>query len=158
MSIVQTYSAGVGSVFPKVSTAATSKVWFPATSGPNELPELHGAKGAPSIRQTKVPVGLVLLKVNIGVRSLSGSGGVVSMTVSGMTTCISTVDTLPKKSASPPYEAVMLCDPEVRAFVVKVATPAFKVSVPRTVAPLLNVTVPVGTPVDAVTIALNVTA
>ena len=52
----------------------------------------------------------------------------------------------------------MLCDPEVRAFVVKVATPAFNAPVPKTVAPSLNVTVPVGTPVDAVTIALNVTA
>lgn len=50
------------------------------------------------------------------------------------------------------------CAPTVSELVVNVATPEpFNVPVPRVVAPSLNVTVPVGVPEAAATVAVNVT-
>jgi capsular polysaccharide biosynthesis protein len=60
--------------------------------------------------------------------------------------------------ASPPYAAVIMCEPTANAAVVNVATPEpLSVPVPRVVPPSLNVTVPVGVPEVPVTVALNVT-
>ena len=55
------------------------------------------------------------------------------------------------------YVAVILCEPAAREFVVKVATPPDKVAVPSTVLPVLNFTVPVGTAVLELTVAVKVT-
>jgi hypothetical protein len=51
----------------------------------------------------------------------------------------------------------MLREPLLRADVVYVAWPALNVPVPSAVFPSLNVTVPPGVPLDAVTVAVNVT-
>ena len=60
---------------------------------------------------------------------------------------------------SPPYTAVMECSPTLRPEVEYVATPeAFNMPLPRTVAPSLKVTVPVGVfEPFVVTVAVNVT-
>ncbi|HWR15422.1 MAG TPA: hypothetical protein VN577_11385 [Terriglobales bacterium] len=44
---------------------------------------------------------------------------------------------------SPPYEAVMLCTPIVKALITSVAVPLLTLPVPRDAAPSLNVTGPV---------------
>ena len=51
----------------------------------------------------------------------------------------------------------MLSVPDGSAVVVTVATAPFNAPVPSFVAPLLNVTVPVGVPLAAVTVAVKVT-
>jgi hypothetical protein len=70
------------------------------------------------------------------------------------------VDVLAPKLAVPAYEAVRLCEPAVRLETARVATPdAFRLPVPRVVAPSLNVTVPpfgVVGPVVCVTVAFSV--
>ncbi len=58
--------------------------------------------------------------------------------------------------ASPPYSAVIECEPVVNDAVVSVAAPPLSAAVPSTVAPSLKVTVPVGE--APVTVAVNVTA
>ena len=61
---------------------------------------------------------------------------------------------------SPPYTAVMECEPSAKVEVANVATPAFSVPVPSVVAPSLNVTVPVAVPLPgetAATVAVKVT-
>jgi hypothetical protein len=68
---------------------------------------------------------------------------------------------LVKNEASPPYSAVMSCEPAGRVDVVKVAvavpaTTDVKAFVPNTVEPSLKVTVPVGVPPEPVTVAVNV--
>jgi hypothetical protein len=50
----------------------------------------------------------------------------------------------------------MLSDPAGRAVVVRVATPAVTVPVPRDVTPSRKFTVPVGVPAAAVTVAVKV--
>lgn len=50
------------------------------------------------------------------------------------------------------------CDPTARVDVVSIALPPLSVPVPRAVVPSLNVTVPVGVPDVAVTVAVKVTA
>ena len=52
---------------------------------------------------------------------------------------------------------MILCEPAEREFVVNVATPPDKVAVPSTVLPVLNFTVPVGTAVPELTVAVKVT-
>jgi len=69
-------------------------------------------------------------------------------------------DVLVANEPSPPYTAVILCDPALNADVAKVATPALKAPVPSVAAPSLKVTVPPGVPapgVTTVTVAVNVT-
>ena len=69
-------------------------------------------------------------------------------------------DVLPLKLVSPPYTAVILCDPTDSDVVLKVAVPEPSVPVPRVVDPSMNVTVPVGVPAPgatAATVAVNVT-
>ena len=59
---------------------------------------------------------------------------------------------------SPLYVAVMECVPCVNDFVVKAADPLLTATVASVVAPSLNVTVPVGVPVNwGATLAVNVT-
>ncbi len=74
---------------------------------------------------------------------------------------VSATDVLPAKLASPPYTAVIECDPAVREVVAKMAMlEVFSVPVPNVVEPSLNVTMPVGVPVlPAIlnTVAVNVT-
>jgi len=62
------------------------------------------------------------------------------------------------KLLSPPYEAIIVCDPALRATVLNLAWPEpFSAPVPSVDAPSEKVTVPVGTPPDAVTVAVKVT-
>jgi hypothetical protein len=65
------------------------------------------------------------------------------------------------KLLSPPYVAVIECDPTLKEDVANVACPdPSSVPVPRVVAPSLNVTIPVGVPLPGeftVTVAVNVT-
>jgi hypothetical protein len=75
--------AGVGSVLPVASIALTSKVWEPSSSGPNVSPLVQAANGAPSTEHSKVAVLSGDENVNVGVGSLDGLVGVVSITVSG---------------------------------------------------------------------------
>ena len=60
---------------------------------------------------------------------------------------------------SPPYVAEIECEPTDKPAIVNVAAPPLTVPVPKTVAPSINVTVPVdaGRPPGVITVALNVT-
>ena len=59
--------------------------------------------------------------------------------------------------ASPPYTAVIVWLPALKPVVVKVASPlTFRVAMPRTVAPSLKITVPVGVPVPLLTATVKV--
>ncbi len=75
------------------------------------------------------------------------------------TTCVIAVDVLPVLFPSPPYCAVIECDPTASDDVMNVATPPPpNVPVPIEVAPSRNVTIPVTVPaVFGVTVAVNVT-
>src|SRR5438094_7366202 len=79
------------------------------------------------------------------------------------TTCDTAELVLVMKFVSPPYTAVMLCVPTLRADVAHVATPAASACAPQPVtelAPSLKFTLPVGVPAPgavAVTVAVNVT-
>lgn len=53
---------------------------------------------------------------------------------------------------------MIVLDPTGSVEVVNVATPLLSEAVPNVVAPFLNVTVPVGTPPEEVTVAVKVTA
>jgi hypothetical protein len=76
----------------------------------------------------------------------------------GLTVCVKTGDVLPVKFASPPYTAVIECDPTASVDVVNAALPLLSAPVPSLVVPSLNVTDPVGVPVvDDCTIAVKVT-
>jgi hypothetical protein len=70
---------------------------------------------------------------------------------------VTTVEVLEAKFESPPYCAVMECEPAARMEVVNVATPPLSVPVPSVVTPSRNVTVPVGVPPAPLTVAVNVT-
>jgi hypothetical protein len=72
-----------------------------------------------------------------------------------LTTCISFEEVLLLQLLSPPYEAVMECDPRARVDVLYVAVPLLMVPVPSVVAPSKKVTVPVA--VDGVMVAVKVT-
>lgn len=76
-----------------------------------------------------------------------------------VTVCETAGDVLVAKFESPPYCAVMECEPAASDAVMNVATPpAPTVPVPMEVAPSKNVTVPVMVPAVAeVTVAVNVT-
>ena len=77
-----------------------------------------------------------------------------------LTTCVNTAEVLPAKFESPPYTAIIACDPSDNIDVVNVACPPeFSTSVPSVDDPSLKVTVPAGMPVGVpATVALNVTA
>ena len=71
------------------------------------------------------------------------------------TVCESVGDVLPENEASPPYTAVIECEPAARDEVEKLAVPPATVDVPRVVAPSLNVTVPVAE--EELIVAMKVT-
>jgi len=77
------------------------------------------------------------------------------------TVCASPLEVLTLKFPSPPYSAVIVCDPTDKLLVVRVASPVpSSVSVPNVVTPSLNVTVPLGVPAPgalAVIVAVKVT-
>src|SRR5690242_16279614 len=75
-----------------------------------------------------------------------------------LTTCVMPAEVLPVKFVSPSYIAVIVCDPALRAEVLRVATPAFRAPVPSELEPSLKVTEPVGVPLFDDTVAVNVTA
>jgi len=91
--------------------------------------------------------------------TLAGSAEDVSVVVvgSGLTVWLSAVEELPLKLVSPPYVAVIECEPTAKTEVVRMARlVASSGPLPITVAPSLNVTVPEGTPLPgalAVTLA-----
>ena len=70
------------------------------------------------------------------------------------TVCVNTLEVAALKLESPPYEAVMECDPTAKAVVDNVAAPPLSVPVPRVFTPSRNVTVPVAA---AGSVAVNVT-
>jgi hypothetical protein len=71
------------------------------------------------------------------------------------TFCVSVDEVLLLSFASPPYEALIECDPTTSVEVLKVALPLLIVPVPSIVLPSLNVTVPVAA--EGETVAVNVT-
>ena len=85
--------------------------------------------------------------------------GVFSVAPVCTTVCDNAGDVLARLLLSPPYTAVMLFDPAVRAEVVSIAIPeAFSAAEPSTVEPSLNVAVPVALLSCEFTVAVNVTA
>ena len=71
------------------------------------------------------------------------------------TVCDKAVEVLTLKFASPPYDAVIECEPAINVEVLKVAFPLLSEPVPSVVLPSLNVTRPVA--VEGVTVAVNFT-
>jgi len=71
------------------------------------------------------------------------------------TVCVNTDDVLLLSFVSPPYEAVIECDPTVSVDVLYVAFPLLTVPVPNVVLPSLKVTVPVAS--EGESVAVNVT-
>ena len=66
-----------------------------------------------------------------------------------LTSCVSPGELLDWKFASPPYDAEIVCEPAVKADVVRVhKPPPALVPVPSELAPSKNVTVPVGVPLN----------
>lgn len=89
-----------------------------------------------------------------------GDSGVAERPNAGEATGIAiAADELTLKSASPLYDATMLCVPALSAEVEKVATPLpFTGEISSCVVPSMKVTVPVGTPeIPGLTVAVNVT-
>jgi hypothetical protein len=76
----------------------------------------------------------------------------------GFTTWLSGVEVLEVKEAFPSYSAVIESVPAANFVVVKLATPPLSVAVPRLAVPFLNVTRPVGVPLNCgATVAVKVT-
>jgi hypothetical protein len=108
-----------------------------------------------------VPVGEVPATVAVNVTGCPAWLGLsddASATVlpAMVTVCVRGAEVLAMLLASPPYSAVIECAAALSDDVVKLAVPPLTGSVPSTVAPSLNVTVPVGE--LPVTVAVNVTA
>jgi hypothetical protein len=59
----------------------------------------------------------------------------VVVLVALFTVCVKVAEVLPAKFVSPPYTAVIVCDPPARPDVVSVAVPALRVPVPSVVPP-----------------------
>jgi len=73
------------------------------------------------------------------------------------TFCVTALDVLTLKLGSPLYCTVIECAATERVAVTKVACPAASARVPRTFAPSMKVTLPIGVPWVEVTVAVNVT-
>jgi len=121
-------------------------------------------------RNVTVPVGVpevlgVIVAVNVTGEPLDAETAelinavLVATAAFGVMVSATAADVLAAKLESPPYAAVIECDPTVSVDVVKVATPwLFNVPVPGAVVPSRKVTVPVGVPeVLDVIVAVNVT-
>ena len=93
-------------------------------------------------------------------RKRNGMGEAANTTfvAARLTSCVSPGELLDWKFASPPYDAVMVCEPGVRDDVLKVQEPApADVPVPSEFVPSKNVTVPVGVPLNCgETVAMKV--
>ena len=89
MSMSQVYVAGVGSVFPIVSIALTSKVCVPSVSELYVFGVIHSVNVVgvvvvlSSLHSKVAPTGLVLVKVNVPVFWLVGFVGLDVIVVSG---------------------------------------------------------------------------
>ena len=74
-----------------------------------------------------------------------------------MTVCTNVLLVLVLELVSPPYDAVIECELIESDVVVSTALPELSVLLPMVVVPSLKVTVPVGVPLDLVTVAVSVT-
>ncbi len=79
----------------------------------------------------------------------------MTVVLSLFTVWVSVAEVLLLSFVSPPYDAVIECDPTANAAVLYVALPLLIVPVPSVVLPSVNVTVPVA--VEGETVAVNVT-
>jgi hypothetical protein len=111
---------------------------------------------------TFVPLAGVTLAINETLAPVVPAAGpvnivVVAMSAAAFTVSVNAGEVSPAKFASPPYCAVIECDPCASADVINVAfPPAPTVLIPREVAPSKNVTVPVIVPAVAEeTVAVN---
>src|SRR5712691_5230836 len=127
---------------------------------------------APSLKFT-LPVGVpapgaVAVTVAVKVTDWPNTDGLAEdvsavLVLALLTTCDTAELVLVMKLVSPPYTAVVLCVPTLRADVAHVATPAASACAPQPVielAPSLKFTLPVGVPAPgavAVTVAVKVT-
>jgi hypothetical protein len=75
----------------------------------------------------------------------------------GITTWLTAADVLPATLTFPPYTAVIDRVPAFNVLVVRLATPAVNVALPKREVPLKNVTFPVGVAEAADTVAVKVT-
>ncbi len=115
---------------------------------------------APSLKVT-VPVGEAPVTVAVNVTACPawlGLSDEVSAVVvpATLTPWVNIGDELASLLLSPPYSAVIECEPVVSDAVVSVATPPLSATVPSTVAPSLKVTAPVGVPEEPVTVAVKI--
>jgi len=83
VSTVQVRVAGVGSTFPAISAARTSKVWLPSESALYAFGLEHGENGAPSSLHSKLDPGSLEVNVNAAAVALVGSAGPEPIVVSG---------------------------------------------------------------------------
>ena len=146
--------------------SASAAVEYVATPEPFSMPVPSAV--APSIKVT-MPVGTPLpgFSVTVAVKvTFAPTAGFVELAINAVEVCakatvtVTAADVLPELFVSPPYTAVIECGPIASAAVANVATPApFSVPVPSTLAPSMNVTDPVGTPLPGfcVTVAVKVT-
>jgi hypothetical protein len=111
-----------------------------------------------------VPVGVPLAELTVAVNvtawpDVEGLGEEVSVVVLAIffTTWLKFGEVLVAKVASPLYTALIKYEPAASAEVVKVAVPPLIGAVPSTVVDLRNVIVPVGVPLEDVTVAVKVT-
>ena len=81
----------------------------------------------------------------------------VTVGVALLTVCASALDFAALKFVSPPYDAVIECDPPPNDAVANFALPLLNVPVLSVVVPSRNVTVPVGVPPEPDTTAVKVT-
>src|SRR5438067_6000250 len=119
--------------FVAVAAAGSEQVKFTTPVKPLRARTATGyvASGGPELTVRLVCPGVV---------ASSKFGGSVTLNDSA-------ADVLGAKLASPPYAAMIECDPTASEVVANVATPrAFSVSVPSAVDPSLKVTIPVGVP------------
>src|SRR5438067_8978748 len=133
--------------FVAVAAGASEQVKFTVPVKPLRARTATGyvASGGPAITVRVVCPGVV---------ASSKFGGSVTLNDSA-------ADVLGAKLASPPYAAMIECDPTASVEVANVATPkAFSASDPSAVAPSLNITLPVGVPAlpgSFDTVAVNMT-
>lgn len=120
-------------------------------------------------RNVTVPVGMpdpgaVALTVAVAITGwpkIPGFGDAFTATVgtSRFTICVNGEEVFALKLLSPEYEAVMVCAPTANADVVNEAAPVeSSVAVPMVEVPSRKVTVPVGVPEVALTVAVKVSA
>ena len=117
----------------------------------------------PALKVT-VPVGVPPDEVTVAVKvtdwpKVDGFTDDVSdvEVLAAFTVWVRTGEVLPRMLPLPLYTAVIELDPAVSVEIVNVAFPALSVLVPSVEELFLKVTVPVGVPLDAVTVAVKVT-